>query len=184
MFTGQLYSVRLAMETQAWASSVMMRFGDCAAAGQESVQASRQSRTAERTIRPSMRRLLGSFSVGRMGLHAERLHVDLQQALLLGQLGAIHLPQPDDLPQNLGIEAMRLGLGIDFLDVIGERLLLLLQPLDARDDLVELVGGEIAGDQFGGHGGKNLGNWNTGCRRGLYWRTRSYQWPPVTYPQE
>ena len=35
---------------------------------------------------------------------------------------------------------MRLGLGVDFLDVVGQRLLLFFQPLDAGDELVEILG--------------------------------------------
>ena len=52
---------------------------------------------------------------------------------------AVLLADRDDLAQDLGVEAVGLGLGIDFLDVAGDRLLLLLQPLDALDEALELA---------------------------------------------
>ena len=48
----------------------------------------------------------------------------------------------NDLAQDLGVEAVALRLGIDFLDVAGDRLLLLLEPLDALDEALELALGE------------------------------------------
>jgi len=38
-----------------------------------------------------------------------------------------------------------LGLAVDFLDVVGERLLLLLEPLDALDDRLQLIARDNSG---------------------------------------
>ena len=46
------------------------------------------------------------------------------------------------VPQRLDVEAVALGLRIDVADVVGERLLLLLQPLDALDERLEVILGE------------------------------------------
>src|SRR3546814_13980851 len=87
---GQLYSVRLATEMQACASSVTMPGvilgmpGPCwaSAAG----AASSSSTAAAPETCPERRRICLLRSL-RVGLHAERIHVDLQQAFLLGQFG-------------------------------------------------------------------------------------------------
>ena len=52
----------------------------------------------------------------------------------------LHLPQPHDRAHRLGVVAVRLGLGIDVLDVVGDRLFLFLQPLDTFDEQAKLVG--------------------------------------------
>ena len=78
------------------------------------------------------------------------MHVEVEQRFLLGPLRLIHLPEPHDRAQRLGVEAVGLGLGVDFLDVIGERLLLFLQPFDALDDGAELILGETGGRGSGG----------------------------------
>jgi hypothetical protein len=62
------------------------------------------------------------------------MHVDLEQRLLLLAVGRALLAQPDDLAQHLDVEAERLGLGELVADVLGERLLVLLQALDLLDD--------------------------------------------------
>ena len=73
------------------------------------------------------------------------MQVEVEQRLLLLPLGDVLLAEPDDRAERLGVEAVALGLGVDFLDVVGERLLLLLEPLDALDDGSELVLGEAGG---------------------------------------
>ncbi len=71
--------------------------------------------------------------------HAERVHVGFDDGLVLAALIDILLAQPHDDPQRLHVEAVALGLGVDVLDVVGDRLLLFLQPLHALDEGLELV---------------------------------------------
>src|SRR6201993_3999415 len=66
--------------------------------------------------------------------HPQRLHIGLQDGLLLLALVGILLAQPHDGAQRLHVVAVALALGIDVTDVVGGRLLLFLQPLDALDD--------------------------------------------------
>src|SRR5207253_4199169 len=60
-------------------------------------------------------------------------------------LGIVLLAQADQRAERLGIEAVGLGFRVDFLDVIGERLLFFLEPLDALDDRLQLVAGYALG---------------------------------------
>ena len=70
------------------------------------------------------------------------MHVGLEHGLLLAALVGVLLAQADDGAQRLDVEAVALGLGIDVADVVGGRLLFLLEPLDALDDGLELILGE------------------------------------------
>ena len=67
------------------------------------------------------------------------MHVDGEDRLLLLPVGGALLAQGDDLAQRLGVEPDRLGLQVLVADVAGERLLLLLQPLDLLDQLAQLL---------------------------------------------
>ena len=67
------------------------------------------------------------------GHHAERFQVEIEHRFLFLALVGVLLAERDHLAQDLGVEAVALGLGVDFLDVGGDRLLLLLKPLDALD---------------------------------------------------
>ena len=71
--------------------------------------------------------------------HAQSSHIEFQDRLLLGTLVGILLANGDDLAQDLGVEAVALGLGIDFLDVRGNGRLFLFHALDALDKRPELV---------------------------------------------
>ena len=76
------------------------------------------------------------------------------------------LPQADDGTHRLGVIAIGLGLGVDILDVVGERADLLVFHPGGRD--------EHAGDEPGGYradGERGGGQWNRG------WRAdRRYDW--------
>src|SRR5208282_3632027 len=76
--------------------------------------------------------------------HAERALVDVEERLLLLALGAVQLAQADDLAQHPEIEAAALGLGVDVADIVRERLLLILQPLDPLDQRAQLLGRNAA----------------------------------------
>jgi hypothetical protein len=85
------------------------------------------------------------------------MHVGLEHGLLLAALVGVLLAQADDGAQRLDVEAVALGFGIDVADVVGGRLLFLLEPLDALDNSLELVLGEagsrliLFGSGCGGH---------------------------------
>src|SRR5215470_9493560 len=67
------------------------------------------------------------------------MHIGLQDRFLLLALVGILLAHPHDGAQRLDVEARALGLRIDVADVVGDRLLFLLQPLDALDEGLELI---------------------------------------------
>src|SRR5262245_63594671 len=73
------------------------------------------------------------------------MHVGLQDRLLFLALVDILLAHPYDRPQRLDVEARALGLRIDVADIVGDRLLFLLQPLDALDEGLELILAESDG---------------------------------------
>ena len=67
------------------------------------------------------------------------MHVEVEERFLLLAFGRILLPQPHHRADDLGIVAVRLGLRVDILDVVGDRLLFFLELLDPLDDGTELV---------------------------------------------
>src|SRR5262249_36446036 len=71
--------------------------------------------------------------------HAQRMHVDGQNGLLLLPIGGAFLAQGQDLAQRLDVEPRCLGLQIFVADVAGQRLFLLLEPLDLFDELAQLL---------------------------------------------
>src|SRR6266446_9050928 len=71
--------------------------------------------------------------------HSQRLHIGFENGLLLGALVGVLLAQTHDRAQRLDVEAVALGLGVDVADIVGDDLLLLLQPLDALDAGLELI---------------------------------------------
>ena len=89
--------------------------------------------------------------------HPERLHVGLQDGLLLHALVRILLAQTDNGAQRLDVVAVALAFGIDVANVVRDRLFLFFQPLDALDDGLELVLGKsrcglfLDGGRRGGH---------------------------------
>jgi len=62
-----------------------------------------------------------------------RLHIDVEQGLLLLAVGAVHFAQAHDLAHDLGVIAGGLRLGIDLADIPGGGGTLFLQPLDPLD---------------------------------------------------
>src|SRR3990172_8331488 len=74
--------------------------------------------------------------------HAEGVHVEVEQGLFLLTLGGVLLAERNDLAHDPGVEAVGLGLGVDFLDIAGDRLFVLIEPLDAFDEASELALGE------------------------------------------
>ena len=79
----------------------------------------------------------------------QRALIEDQQFLLLLAVGLVHATDPDDLAHDLGVEAGALGLGIDLLDVAGERPLLLLEPLDALDKGLQLCARDTPNQETG-----------------------------------
>jgi hypothetical protein len=87
------------------------------------------------------------------------MHIGFQNRLVLLALVDILLSQPHDRAQRLDVEAGALGFRIDVTDVVGERLLLFLEPLDAFDEGLELILGETGCRLFLGGGS------GSGCHR-------------------
>jgi NTP pyrophosphatase (non-canonical NTP hydrolase) len=85
----------------------------------------------------------------------------------LGALVRVLLAHAHDGAQRLDVVAVTLGFGEDVADVVGDRLLLFLQPLDALDDGLELVLGKfrrglvVADGGGGGHLGTPNGTGKT-----------------------
>src|SRR6185437_139066 len=64
--------------------------------------------------------------------------VEVEDGFRLHPLGAVLLPDADDLTEDRHVEAVALGLGVDLLDVLGDLGLVLLQALNPLDDRLEL----------------------------------------------
>ena len=67
---------------------------------------------------PRQPKLSASSIFGRSGDHAQRRHIQLQQRFLLHALIGVLLADGHDLAQDLGVEPVALGFGIDFLDIV------------------------------------------------------------------
>src|SRR4051794_6990655 len=99
--------------------------------------------------------------------HPQCLHIRLENRLGLGALVRVLLAHAHDGAQRLDVVAVALGLGEDVADVVGDRLLFFLQPLDALDDGLELVLGKfrrglvVADGGGGGHLGTPNGTGKT-----------------------
>src|ERR1044072_5726227 len=74
--------------------------------------------------------------------------VGVEQRLGLLAVVGFHLPQADDGAHRLGVGAPRPCLAIDVPDVVGDRLLLFLEPLDPLDQQPQLVGRDASFRQF------------------------------------
>src|SRR5574337_668416 len=70
--------------------------------------------------------------------HPERRQIKVEDRLLLHPLVAVLSAQGHDLAHDLDVEAVGLGLPVDVLDVVGERLFLFLEPLDAFDESAQV----------------------------------------------
>src|SRR5262249_27165315 len=88
--------------------------------------------------------------------HAQRVHVGLEHRLVFHPLVLVLLAQAHHGTHGLHVVAVALGLGIDVADIVGNRLLLLLEPLDALDESLELILGET-GRCLRGRGGFGSG---------------------------
>ena len=84
-----------------------------------------------------LRRLLGLA-----GNHAEGLQVQLQHRLFFFTLVGVFFAEADDLAQNLGVKAVALGFGVNFLDVGRYGFLFLFQALYAFNNALQLPLGE------------------------------------------
>jgi hypothetical protein len=59
------------------------------------------------------------------------VQVGIENLLLLTALVGVELPQSHDRAQSLGVEAGAFRFGVDVADVVGGRLFLFLEALDA-----------------------------------------------------
>ncbi len=84
----------------------------------------------------------------RLFQHAERMHVGLENRLLLAPFIGILFAQPHDRAQRLDVEATGLCLGVNVADIIADCFLLFLQPLDALDESLQMVFRKAAGRRF------------------------------------
>src|SRR5579871_467392 len=87
----------------------------------------------------------GLLAMTDLNQHAERVQIGLQDSFLLLALVDVLLAQAHDGAQRLDVVAVDLGLAVDVADVVGDRLLLFFEPLDAFDEGLELVLGEAVG---------------------------------------
>src|SRR5262245_19701648 len=87
--------------------------------------------------------------------HSQSLHIGLQDGFLFLTLVRILLAVANDGSQCLDVETIALGLAVNILDVVRDRLLLFFEPLDAFDDRLELILCETMRGFFrdGGSGG-------------------------------
>src|SRR5262249_22085034 len=76
----------------------------------------------------------------------------VEQRLLLGAIGGIHLPERNDLAHGLDVVADAFGFAVDVAHVIGERLALLLELLDALDETLQPVSRDWSGLGLLGNG--------------------------------
>src|SRR5690606_9271237 len=85
--------------------------------------------------------------------HAECSLVEIENRLFFLPLGLVLLAQPDKRADSPGVEARTLRFGVNFLDIVGDRLLFFLKTLDALDQGAQLAGGDsLAGfGDFVGH---------------------------------
>src|SRR5262249_40154481 len=71
--------------------------------------------------------------------HAERMHVGLENSLVLAPFIGILLAQPPDRAQPFDVEAVRLSLGVDVANVIADRFFLFFQLFDALDESLQVI---------------------------------------------
>jgi len=70
---------------------------------------------------------------GRLVRHSQCREVEVEQRVAFFALVGFHFADADDLAHDLGIEALALGLCVDFLEVIAQGSLFFLETLDAFD---------------------------------------------------
>src|SRR5215475_12320080 len=98
-----------------------------------------RNRADQGAVGPTLFRGFQGWGLRRLVEHPEGVQVDGEDRFLLLTFGLGLLAQRDDLADGLHVEAQALGLGELVADVAGERLLLLLQPLDLLDELPQLL---------------------------------------------
>ena len=76
-------------------------------------------------------------------IHSKRREIKVEDRLLLHPLVAVLFADRHDLAHDFHIEAVGLGLAVDVLDVVGQRLLLLLEPLDPLDEGAQMAGVDL-----------------------------------------
>ena len=90
-----------------------------------------------------------SLAQRRRSAHPQRRQIKIEDRLLLDSAVAILLSERHDLSHDLDVEAVRLGLAVDVLDVAGERFLLLFEALDPLDEGAQMAGVDLArADRF------------------------------------
>ena len=77
-------------------------------------------------------------------IHPERSEIEIEHRLLLDSAVPVLLSYRYDLSHDLHIEAVRLGLAVDILDVAGQRLLLLFEALDPLNEGAQMPGVDLA----------------------------------------
>ena len=75
----------------------------------------------------------------------ERGEIEVEDRFLLDPLVAVLFSDRDDLAHDPGIEAVGLRFAVDVLDIVGERLLFFLEPLDALDEGAQMPGVDVRG---------------------------------------
>src|ERR1700761_990122 len=90
-----------------------------------------------------MRWAWGFRVMRRVLIGAERGEVEVDERLLLAPLVGVLAADRNDLPDDFYVEAVRLGLAVDFLDVLGKRLLLFVEPFDAFDEGAQMPGVDL-----------------------------------------
>src|SRR5882724_2122199 len=78
--------------------------------------------------------------------------IGVEQRLLLGPVGGIHLPERHDPAHGLDVVAHALGFAVDVADVATDRMALLLELLDALDEALQPVGRDRPGFGLLGNG--------------------------------
>ena len=67
------------------------------------------------------------------------MHVEIEQRALLLTLGRVLPAKADDLPDDLRVEAAGLRLSVYVADVVGDSLLLFVEPLNAFDEALQFL---------------------------------------------
>src|SRR5712691_8858888 len=83
------------------------------------------------------------------------MQIGLEDRLVLLALIGVLLAHPHDRAQRLDVETVRLGLGIDIANVVGDGLLLFFEPFDAFDEGLQVILRKTGGGLFLDSGGSS-----------------------------
>src|SRR6201999_3919419 len=88
------------------------------------------------------RRAEGFLSIQHVGpsVRAERRQIEVDQGLLLYALVLVLTADRDDFADDLRLEAIRLGLSVNLLDVFGNGFALFAEAFDALDECAQMSG--------------------------------------------